>query len=118
MANPNLGAISGIFGKNVANINIGSSMTSVLTAQSNRVYKVNTVLISNISDTQETVIGADIDKGSVQVSLVENVTIPIGASFTAIDRQIPVYLEEGESIRVKCNTAANVHVLVSYEDMG
>lgn len=118
MANPNLGAISSIFGKTTANTTIGTSMTPVLTVASNRVYKVNTLLISNISDTLDVLISADVDKGSQQAKIVDNVILPVGAAFTGIDRTIPVYLEEGDVLRVSSNVASNVNVLVSYEDIG
>lgn len=118
MANPNLGAISTIYGKTAANTSIGTALTPVLTVESNRIYKVNTLLISNISDTLDVLISADVDKSSIQAKIVDNVLLPVGAAFTGIDRTIPVYLEEGDVLRVSCNVASNVNVLVSYEDIG
>jgi hypothetical protein len=118
MANPNLAGISGIFGKTASNITISTSPTVVLTTESNRVYKINTILISNIDTANTVKIGVDIDNGMAQVKLIDNVEIPTGAAFTAIDKSIPVYLEENNNIRVTANLANHINVLVSYEDIG
>lgn len=118
MANPNLAGISGIFGKSVANTSIGTSLTTVLTAASDRVYKINTLLLSNTDATDTALVKAAIDKNGTVVTLVDNVEIPVGAAFTAIDKSIPIYLEEGDDLQVSSNTGSDVHVLVSYEDIG
>jgi hypothetical protein len=118
MANPNLAGISGIFGKTASNTAISTSPTVVLTTESNRVYKINTILISNIDTANTVKIGVDMDAGSNQVKIIDNVNLPVGTSFTAIDKSIPVYLEENNSIRVTANLANHVNVLVSYEDIG
>jgi hypothetical protein len=118
MANPNLAGISGIFGKSVANTSILTSPTVVLTASSNRIYRINTLLISNVDSANTVRIGADIDTGTLQVKIIDNVDIPIGSAFTVIDKSVPIYLEEGNSLRVSSNLSNHVNVIVSYEDIG
>lgn len=118
MANPNLAGISGIFGKSVANTSIGTSLTTVLTTSADRVYKINTLLLSNTDAANTALIAAAINKSGTVIKIVDNVEIPFGTSFTAIDRTIPVYLEEGDQLQVSSNTGNQVHVLVSYEDIG
>ena len=118
MANPNLAGISGIFGKSVANTSIGTSLTTVLTTATDRVYKINTLLLSNTDTANSALIKAAIDKSGTVVTVVDNVEIPVGTAFTAIDKSIPVYLEEGDTLQVSSNTGNQVHVLISYEDIG
>lgn len=118
MANPNLAGISGIFGKSTANTSIGTGLTTVLTTATDRVYKINTLLLSNTDTTNTALVKATIDKAGQVVTIIDNVEVPFGSAFTAIDKSIPVYLEEGDKLQVSSNTGNEVHVLISYEDIG
>ena len=118
MAAPDIVNVTSILGKTAVSA-ITTSATDLLTnaAASNKVYKVNTVIVSNIDGTNSADITVDIYRSSTAYHLVKTVAVDANSSFSAIDKNIQIYLEEGDSIRLTASAAGDLEAICSYEEI-
>lgn len=98
---------------------VTASAASILSnsSSSGKVLKVNTIIISNVDSTNSADITIDIYRSTTAIRIVNTVTVPIKASFTALDKSTVIYLEEGDSIRVTASAANRLEAIVSYEEI-
>lgn len=119
MAAPNIVSVTSIYGKTAVQA-VGTSATAILTnsASSGRVYKVNSLIISNVDGALNTDITADLFRGSTPYRIAFTVTVPADSSIVLISKDSAIYLEEGDSIRLTASAAGDLEALCSYEDIG
>jgi hypothetical protein len=95
-------------------------------ASSNKVYKVNNIIATNVDGTNSvTVTVAIYSNGSVAQGsapsggtaypLIYLVSVPAGAALALLDKSI--YLEENTSLIVTSGTASKINYSVSYEEI-
>ena len=115
MANPNIVNVTNILGKTAVQA-VGTAAADIVTnsAASNTIVKINTLTISNISGSAAT-ITASVFRSSTEYKIVHQISVPVNASFTAIDKPTSIYLEEGDSLRLTAGTASALHAVCSYE---
>lgn len=82
---------------------------------SGQVYKVITLYGSNIHATNGGNLTVDHYRGSTATELTKAKTIANATHAVIIQEEAPLYLEEGDSLRVTADAAATLTVLVSYE---
>ena len=118
MAAPNIVNVSTITGKSAVLAAVGTSPTNLdaNSASSNKVYKVNTIIVSNDHSSAVT-LTVDLYRSSTAYKLIDTVSIAQNSSFTPIDKSIPIYLEEGDTLRVTAGTASKLDVICSYEEI-
>jgi hypothetical protein len=115
MANPNIVAVTTINGKTaVANVANTAIELVVNTAGSNKVFKLNTLIISNTANTN-TGIDIDIYRSNVAYHLAKNITVPSDASIDVLSKS--VYLEEGDVLRVTAAENDRIQSVCSYEEI-
>jgi uncharacterized protein YajQ (UPF0234 family) len=116
MANPNIVAVATINGK-TAVANVTTTATAIVTnsAASNKVFKVNALIVSNIDGTNNAEISVDLYRDSVAYYIVRTVVVPADASVDIISRSI--YLQEGDSLRVAASANDDLQVVCSYEEI-
>ena len=114
MANPNIVAVTTINGK-TAVANVTTTATAVVTnsAASNKVFKVNALIVSNIDGTNNADIDVDLYRSDYPYYIVRTVTVPADASVDVLAKS--VYLEEGDSIRGGASTTSRLDYVISYE---
>lgn len=119
MANPNIASVSAIYGKTV-----GAALTTTLTtsllansASSGKIYKVNTILVSNVDGTNDQSVTLELYDGSTAYKLVKGLVVPATTTLTALDKDTVLYLEEGWSIRGGAGADSDLEILISYEDI-
>ena len=117
MATPNLLTSNTVFG-NTNFLNVTTSSTSILEndSSSNKLYKVNTLLICNISQTTQSV-NVSIDRSSSETKFISFVTISSGSTFSAIDKNSIVYLVEGDSLKLSSSNNDSLTAICSYEEI-
>jgi hypothetical protein len=123
VANPNIVNVTSIFGKSAVVDLTSTSATSVLSnaASSNKVFKVNSLIVSNVDGTN----AADITinyysaaaLGGTATQIVSTVSVPADSSLVVIDKNTSFYLEEDKSIGATAGSANDLKVLISYEDI-
>lgn len=116
MANPNIVNVSSVYGK-LATMDVDSDLTSIITASSNEVLKINTLMVANRdSEDRSGYITAYINKGTgTDVYLADEVVVPDAASLVLISKDNSIYLEETDALQLKANTAGFIHAVCSYE---
>ena len=118
MSAPNIVNVSTITGKSAVLAAVGTSATNLVanSASSNKVFKINTIIVSNDHDSPVT-LTVDLYRSSTAYKLIDTVSIAQNSSFTPIDKSIPIYLEEGDTLRVTAGTASKLDVICSYEEI-
>ena len=120
MAAPNIVNVATIRGNtNVATLGATSGNIVTNAASSGKVFKVNTVILSNFDGT--TAYDATITMYSARAgatkNLVSTVSVPADASLIVIDKTTSVYMEEGDIIAGLASAANKIDVTISYEDI-
>jgi hypothetical protein len=116
MANPNIVAVTEILGESVGAIATTSFVNIVTnTASSGKVYKINSLIATNIDTVNTQDISVNYVSGGTSYALARNISIPLTSSLVAIAKDSGIYLNEGDSIAIKATVASVVEVVCSYE---
>lgn len=126
MAAPNIVSVSNILGKsNVANVTTVASSVIVNPVNSNKVFKINTLLVSNVDGTSAGNVSVELFKFGAQNSstgvgnsvyaIANVVTVPARSSLDILSKTL--YLEEGDTIRVKGDANNRLHFISSFEEI-
>jgi hypothetical protein len=117
MAAPNIVNVSTITGKTAVQA-IGTSATAIVSnsAASGKVYKVNTLLISNVDGTASADVTVDLYRSSTAYHLIKTAPVPVGSTLDILSTT-SVYLEEGDSIRLTASAASDLEGVASYEEI-
>jgi hypothetical protein len=126
MAAPNIVAVSTIRGKsNVANLTTTSSSVIVNDVNSGKVFKINTIMISNVDGSAAGNVTVEMFKfgaqnvatgsGNAVYSLANSVTVPAKSSLDVMSKSI--YLEEGDQLKAKADSNNRLHLITSFEEI-
>lgn len=116
MAAPDIVNVTSILGKTTAAA-VTTTATDLLTnaAASNKVYKVNTVIVSNIDGTNNADVTVSFRRSSTDYALTSTVTVPADASLVVLTKDTSIYLEEGDSLRFTASVNGDLQAVISYE---
>ena len=123
MAAPNIVSVSTIIGNNsLTNVSTTSAFTIVNNAaSSNKVYKVNSIIVSNKDGTNPFAATINVydqdDLGGNAYSIISTVDIPADASVVVMDKSSSIYLREDQSIGAIANVANKLFVIASWEEI-
>lgn len=116
MTAPNIAALSSITGKSN-----GAALTTTLTtalltnaAASGLVYKLNALYVANVDASNPTTFTIVLNKGT-RYHLANAISISAGQSVVVVDKNSPIYLEEGDIIEGGAANASRAEVAFSYE---
>ena len=118
MSNPNIVNTSAIYGQ-VAGQAVGTSLTAIVTnaASSNKIYKINSLIVANIDGGADAQIDAVVDIAGTDYYIASTVTVPKDASIVLITKDSSVYLTENSKIELKANVTGDLHAVCSYEEI-
>lgn len=116
MAAPNIVSPTTITLKNVAST-VGTSAVTIVTCPTDRALKVSTLYAANVEGSNAGDFSARVSDGTSTHAICSTVSVPADASLVVVDRNSPVYLEEGDSIQVVASAAGVIHVVASYEEI-
>lgn len=119
MAAPNIVNVASIYGKTVtlaATTTPAAIVTN--TAASNKVLKINSLIISNVNGTAAADITVDHYRGTTATRLAFTVSVPNDATLVVISKDTSIYLEEGDAIRLTASVNAYLEGVCSYEEIG
>jgi hypothetical protein len=116
MAAPNLISASAIYGK-TAVLAVTTSATAIVTnsAASGKVLKINALYVANVDGTNNADLTVDVYRSSTAYKIASTVTVPADGSISVLDE--PIYLEEGDSLRLTANANNDLEAVCSYEDI-
>ena len=126
MAAPNIVAVSTIRGKsNVANLTTTSSSIVVNPVNSGQVFKINTIMISNVDGTNAGNVSVELFKfgaqntstglGNATYGIANSVTVPAKSSLDVMSKSL--YLEEGDHLKAKADANNRLHLITSFEEI-
>jgi len=116
MAAPNLVAVDTITGKTDI-LTITTTLTSITTnaAASNKVYKVNSLIISNIDGANSANVRASLRRSSTEHYFAFDIEVPADSTLVLIAKDAGIYLEEGDAIRLSASANSDLKGFCSYE---
>ena len=116
MAAPNIVNVTSILGE-VDQFSLGTTTTTTLvTAASNKVLKINSINVANIDGTNDAAVTMGIVKsGGSQVNFASTITVPADATLVLIDKNNGFYLEEGDAIAGGASASGDLTATISYE---
>jgi len=118
MAAPNIVNVATITGKTAgAALTTSSAYIVTNTAASNKVFKINSIYVSNVDGTNNadvTVAFYNADN-TTSYELAHTVTVPADATLDILSKSI--YLEEGDKITALASATGDLEIVVSYEEL-
>lgn len=116
MTAPNIVNVATITGKTAVQA-VGTSATAIVTnsASSSKVFKVNTLLVSNVDGANNAEITVDFYRSSTAYHVAKTVVVPADATLDVLSK--PIYLEEGDALRLTANAASDLEAICSYEEI-
>ena len=119
MAAPNIVNVATITAKTVGAALGTTTTTSLLanSASSNKAFKVNTILVSNVDGTNSATVTVTHYDVSNDRHIAKGITVPAGSTVVLIDKNSFLYLEENHSIRGGASAASDLEILICYEEL-
>ena len=120
MANPNIVAVTSIYGNTSYLIPSGTSATAwtALTPASGTVNKIDNLVVSNVTSSAAVVtvsVNSATGGGGTAYRIAYQISIPANASLIVIDKTTAIYLGESQSIVVTSGTSSALECTASYE---
>ena len=125
MANPNIVAVTTIYGESIGEALTTTVGTDIMTVASNKLVKINYISVTNDAASALTVVTVAINKAdftsdgigsgednAAVIWLASTVTLPADDVLVVIDR--PIYLMEGDVLEAGANPAT-ADIFISYE---
>lgn len=130
MANPNIVAVTSIYGNTTYYTPSGTSAVVLLpnAASSGLVYKIDQIVVANVNGssaanatvsvyTNGAVAQGSAPSGGTAYPIISTVSVPANASLIALDKTTALYLQEGTSITITSGTASALTFTISYESI-
>ena len=130
MANPNIVAVTSIYGNTTYYTPSGTSAVVLLpnAASSGLVYKIDQIVVANVNGssaanatvsvyTNGAVAQGSAPSGGTAYPIISTVSVPANASLIAVDKTTALYLQEGTSIVITSGTASALTFTISYESI-
>ena len=116
MAAPNIVNVATITGKTAVQA-VGTSATAIVTnsAASNKVFKINALYVSNVDGVNSASVTVDLFRSSTAYKIAHTITVPADATLDVITK--PLYLEEGDSLRLTASVSGDIEAVCSYEEI-
>ena len=118
MATPNIVSVATINGFTI-NGAVTTSDTDIITVPSDYIYKINTIIITNIDGTNaaDIVLRVSTNGATTYFDIVSTVSVPADAVLVAIDKNSSFYLDETDRLRIVAGSNSDLVYLVSGEKM-
>ena len=120
MAAPNLVNVTSITGKidghALTTDAIDNANSSVITAASNKLIKINSIIVANVDGTNSVNIDVAVNLDSdARFYLAKTVALPADSTLVVIGKDSPIYLEESDELEARASAASDAELVVSYE---
>ena len=118
MANPNLVAVTSIYGNSINGALTTTTTTDLLTCASNKLIKINSIIVANMdgSSAASVTMGVIKSGGSV-VLFASTIAVPADATLVLIDKNSSFYLEEGDILEGGASANSDLTYTISYEEL-
>ena len=116
MATPNLVNVSSVTPFYIAGA-VTTSAVDIIDVPSDKVYKVNSVIIANVdgANAADITVEVSVDNGSNYYKVASTVSVPADATLVVIDKNSQIYLDETDLLRVTASANSDLEYVVSGE---
>ena len=114
MANPNIVNVSSILGK-TDTFALTTASANLVTATANTVFKINSILVTNIDGTSAADVTISFNDLTNTRSIASTISVPADATLSVIDKTNSFYLEETEVITGLARANSDLVCMISYE---
>lgn len=123
MTAPNIAGLTTVKGKSVG-VEVGTNDTTLVfndatsSGVPNRVFKINSVVVSNVDGTNSATVQVKLRKNATtNYFLANEITVPANATLVVVTKDMQLYLEENDSILVVASAADDLEAICSYEEI-
>ncbi len=119
MANPNILNATSIYGKTIGAALSTTVTTTLLTCASNKLLKINSIVVSNVDGTNNADATVQFYDNSATTSyhLAKTITVPADSTLVVLGKDSPIFLEESDQIRGGASAASDLEIIISYEEL-
>ena len=122
MAAPNLVNVTTITGKidghALTTDAIDNANSSVITAASDKLIKINSIIVANVDGDSSVNIDVAVHlDGDDRFYLAKTVALPADSTLVVIGKDSPIYLEENDQLEARASVASDAELVVSYEEL-
>jgi hypothetical protein len=119
MAAPNIVGVTSIYGKTMGAALGTTTTTDILTCTSNKVLKINSIIVSNVDGTNSANVTVNFydSSASGRYALASTIAVPANATLIVLGKDSPIYLEEGDQIEAGASATSDLHIIISYEEL-
>ena len=121
MANPNIAGLTTVHGKTVGVAALLAATDLVPAVPSNKVYKINSIIVSNVDGTDSADISVFMDGDTSGTGddryIAKSITVPAKSTLVVLSKETPIYLEEGKRIAVIASSLGDLQAICSYEEI-
>ena len=117
MANPNVVAVSSIYANTAVDADVAASAVSLLTCGSNKLQKINSLIIANIDGTNAATIDVWVTRSSADYYIAKTISVPADATLVVIDKNMGLYLMESDVLKIQASAAGDLSATCSYEEI-
>lgn len=120
MANPNIVAVTSIYGNTTYLIpsTTGATTWTALTPASGTVNKLDSMVASNVTAVSVPVtvsVNSATGGGGTAYRIAYQITVPANASLILVDKTTAMYIGESQSVVVTVGTGSAIELTASYE---
>lgn len=116
MSAPNIATAGSALGKSVG-IAIGTSPATAVTTPANHLIKIVGLIVANVDGGNTADVTVDLYRSSTPYRVAYLVTVPAKTSLPVLGKDFPLYMEEGDSLRLTASVAGILEAVISYEDV-
>lgn len=118
MANPNIVNVATING-NMTSANLTTSNVTIVSnaSSSNKVYKINTIILANIDGSNDATGSIYLNIGGGAYYLAYELDVISGTTLVVISKDTSFYLKENQSIVARASANSDVCITVSWEEI-
>ena len=114
MAIPNIVSVSSIYGTTAVGVLTTTLTTTLVTAASDKVLKMNVIRCTNITDNDASV-SLDVEVSGTHKKIANEVTVPANSVVDIVDKNSSFYLQETDLLRGGASAGTTIDFMVSYE---
>jgi hypothetical protein len=117
MANPNIVNVTSIYGKTLGVALSTTLSTQLLACASNKLLKINSIIVSNIDGTNAADATISFYDGSSTWHIASTIAVPSDTTLIVLGKDSPIYLEESDQIRGGASANSDLTCIISYEEL-
>ena len=119
MAAPNIVNVATITGITTGRALTTTTTTQLLTnvASSNKVFKVNSIVVANVAGSSADDVTIAYNDGSTSYHLAKTVAVPADTTLVVVDKNSALYLEEGTKLVGGASANSDLEAVISYEEI-